>query len=75
MDGAREYDAKRNMSEKDKQHMISLRWNLRNKTNEHRGKKRERERDKPRNRLLTTENTLRVTRGEVGEWVQCTMGK
>ena len=38
-------------------------WNLRNKTNEHRGKKR----GKLRNRLLTIENKLRVTGGEVGE--------
>ena len=37
--------------------------NLRNKTNEQRKK---RERDKPRNRLLTIENKLMVTRGEVG---------
>ena len=46
-------------------------WNLRNKTNEHRwGKK---ERGKPRNRLLTIENKLMVTGGEVGggqvKWV------
>ena len=39
-------------------------WNLRNKTNEHSGKKSER--DKPRNRLLTIENKLMDTRGEVG---------
>ena len=31
------------------------------------GKKRERERGKPRNRLLAMENKLMVTRGEVGE--------
>ena len=41
-------------------------WNLRNKTSEQR---KERERDKPRNRLLTIENTLLVTRGEVGKGV------
>ena len=35
--------------------------NLRNKKN-----KGEKERDKPRNRLLTTENKLVVTRGEEG---------
>ena len=40
-------------------------WNLRNKTNEQREKK-EREKDKPGNRLLTIENKLMVTRGEVG---------
>ena len=39
-------------------------WNLRNKTNEQREKKREG--GKPRNRLLTIENKLRVTRGKVG---------
>ena len=38
-------------------------WNLGNKTNEHGGKK-EREAN-PRKRILTTENTLMVTRGEV----------
>ena len=36
MDGARVYYAKQNKSEKDKYHMISLMWNLRNKTDEHR---------------------------------------
>jgi len=39
------------------------RWNLRKKTNDPRGKK---ERGKPRNKLLTIENKLMVTRGEVG---------
>jgi len=43
-------------------------WNLRNKINEQRGKKREREREKPRSRLLIIENKLTVTRGEVGGW-------
>jgi len=37
-------------------------WNLRNKTDEHRGK----ERGKPRNRLVTVESKLIVTIGEVG---------
>ena len=32
-----------NQSEKDKYHMISLMWNLRNKMNEYRGKKKKRE--------------------------------
>ena len=41
-------------------------WNLRNKTNEQR-KKEEREKDKPRTKLLTTKNKLMVTRGEVSE--------
>ena len=45
--------------------MISPVWNLRNKINKQRGK-REGGRDKPRNRPLTTENKLMVTRGEVG---------
>ena len=36
-------------------------WNLKNKINEHRKK-----RDKPRNRLLTIESKLMVTRGEAG---------
>ena len=40
--------------------------NLRNKTNEQRKKKREQERDKPRNRLFTIENKLMVNRGEMG---------
>ena len=35
-------------------------WNLRDKTKE------QRKRDKPRNRFLTIENKLMVTRGEVG---------
>ena len=39
-------------------------WNLRSKTSK--GKReRERESRKPRNRLLTIENKLMVTRGEV----------
>ena len=44
IDGAREYKQKK--SEKDKCHMVSLMWNLRNKINEPKGKK-----DKPRNGL------------------------
>ena len=48
-------------SEKENYHMISLIWNLRNKTDEHR-----KNRGKPRNRLLTIENKLRVAGGEVG---------
>ena len=38
-------------------------WNLRNKTNVRGGKEK---RGKPRNRLLTIENKLLVTRKEVG---------
>jgi len=56
MDGAREYYTKQIKSEKNKYHMISY--------VEFNKIKRE---DKPRNRLLTIENELRVTRGEVGE--------
>ena len=41
MDGSREIC----QSEKDKYPMISLMWNLRNKTNEQKGKERERERN------------------------------
>ena len=40
-------------------------WNLRNKTSDQSGK-REREKDKLGNRLLTVEKKLIVTRGEVG---------
>ena len=43
---------------------FTLMWNLRNKTNEQRRKKREG--GKPRNRLLTVENKQMVTRREVG---------
>ena len=38
-------------------------WNLRNKTDEHRGKERERERE---TNHKTTENKLRVAGGAVG---------
>ena len=40
-------------------------WNLRNKANEQRRKKR----DKPQNRLVTIENKQMVTRGELGQGV------
>ena len=52
-----------NQSERHKYCVISLIWNLRNKTNEQREKKKE---DKPRNRLLTIENKVIFTRGRVG---------
>jgi len=39
MYGARVYCVKGKKSEKDKYHIISLMWNVRNKTNEHRGNK------------------------------------
>ena len=39
------------------------------------GEKQERKRNKPRNRLVTTENKLMVTRGEwLGGWVKQVMG-
>ena len=62
VDGAREYFAKWNKLEKDKYHMISLMCSIRNKANDHRGKKRW----KPRNRLLE-EQTDYSYRGE-GWW-------
>ena len=44
--------------------------NLRNKTDEHKGERKEGERkerqSRTENRLLTIENKLRVVRGEVG---------
>ena len=67
-----EYNAKQNKSEKDKYQMISLMWNLRNKTEEGRGREGKikqdeiREGDKPR-RLLTIGNKLRVAGGEGGD--------
>ena len=55
-------------------HNFTHMWNLRNKTNEQMKKKRERQREtnqKLKIVLLTTENKLMVTRGEVGErWVK-----
>ena len=68
MDGARGYHAKLNKSVRERQiipYGFTCMWNLRNKTNKQRGKERERE-SKPRNRLLTTENTLKVSIEEVG---------
>ena len=44
--------------------MISLMWNLSNKTDEHRGRKKK-ERKANHKRLLTTENKLKVAGGEV----------
>ena len=48
--------------------MISLMWNLRNTTDEHRGReaKIKAEREANYKRLLNTQNKLRVARGEVG---------
>ena len=64
MDEAREYYAKENKSVRERQiYNFTHIWNLRNKTK------------KPRNRLLTTENKLMVTRGEVGGgWARWVMG-
>ena len=55
-----EYYAKWNKSVRERQipYDFSHMWNLGNKTNEHRGKKKRR---KPRNRPLTIENKLMVT--------------
>ena len=69
MDGVRRYHVKKiSQSEKDKYGMISLMWNLRNKTDENWcvGEKR----GKPENKLLTIENKLRVTGGEVEGWLK-----
>lgn len=51
-----------NQSEKDKYHVISLMWSLRNKTNKHRGKRQ----TKKQTVKLTIENKLTVSGGEVG---------
>ena len=49
MDRAREYYAKRNKLVRERQIPYDFfhRWNLRNKTDEHRGKKKKREGGKP----------------------------
>ena len=59
---AREYSAKQNKLVRQRQMLQDLThmWNLRNK------KKNKRERDRPRNRLLTIKNKLMATGGEVG---------
>ena len=63
MDRAREYYANEiSLSKKDKYHMTSLMWNLRNKTSKQREKKREE--GKPKNRVLRVESKLIITRGE-----------
>ena len=59
------------LSEKDKHHLMSLMWNLRQNENKMRKGERKRVRQKQRNRLLNTENKLMVTRREVGRgWVK-----
>ena len=62
VDGAGKYNAKWSQSEKDKYHMISLMWSLRNK----RTKKK---RDKQKTRLLTLDNKLTVTREDAGNGI------
>ena len=66
MDGTRVYYAKWNKSVSERQipYDFTHMWNLLNKTNEQNGGKK-RERIITRNRLLTIENKLIVTRGEV----------
>ena len=68
MDGAREHYAKPNKSVREGQipYDFTHMWNLRNKTYERRGNKREREKKKSRNRFLTREDKLMVTRRDVG---------
>ena len=41
-------------------------WNLRKETDEHKGRRKIKEREANRKRLLTIESKLRVDRGEVG---------
>ena len=58
--------SKISQSEKDNYHMISLMWNLRNKTNEQREKK---EREANQETLKSfLENKLMVTRERKGRW-------
>ena len=74
MDGVGEYNGKQNNSVRERQiAMISLFWNLGNKTKgkeQTRGnkskRKREREREKPRNRFLIIKNKLMIVSGEMG---------
>ena len=62
------YYAKWNKSEKDKYDNFTHMWNLRNKTDEHRGQEKSIEGNKPNHeRLLMIENKLRV--GE-GRWMR-----
>ena len=55
--------------EKDIYRMISLMWNLRNKTDEQMGRGEKRDRETNHKRLLTTENKLRVDGGRW--WEMC----
>ena len=63
MNEARAYYVKWNKSVRKRQipHDFTHIWNLRNKW----AKEKKEDRDKPRNRLLTIENKLMVTRGKV----------
>ena len=63
---SREYCAKRNKSARERHTACDFThmWNLRNKTKEQ--SEKERQTAKPRNRLLTIEIKLMVTRREVG---------
>ena len=65
MDGARKYNVKQNKSIRERQILydFTYMWNLRNKTDGHRGRKKEKEREAHHKRLLTRENKLKV---EVG---------
>ena len=58
-------------SEKDNYHMVSLVWNIRNSTEDHRVREgklngKSSEREKNHERLLTIGNKLRVAGGEAG---------
>ena len=71
------YYAKRNKSIRQRQipYDFTHMWNLRNKTDEHRGRGKKGEREGNHKRLLTIENKLRVTGGEEsGEWAKWVMG-
>ena len=74
MDEAREYYAKWKKSEKDK-YMISLMWNLRNKTDEHMGRGRKKEKKgKQTAKDLTIQNKLSWRRRRVGDGLDRSMG-
>ena len=70
MDGTRGYYATQNKLEKNKYDMISLMWNLRSKTDEHRGRegKINREGGKPEETLNYREQTEGYRREGVGGW-------
>ena len=74
MHRAREYNAKWNKSARERQipYDFTYTWNLRNKTDEHRGRGKK-EREGNHERLLTRENKLRISGREGGggcaKWV------